>query len=99
MVARLKLKEIDGRAPPGVNNACGPQLCSLGSPRYGVGLGGCPDPASNNSSVCLTTGNMLKVREGLIGNPQPAPKPTGERSMVQRLDERGQRPPSKVSFV
>ena len=35
MVARLKLKEIDGRAPPGVNNRCfGPpqQLCAKKQP-------------------------------------------------------------------
>jgi hypothetical protein len=32
MVARLKLKEIDGRAPPGVKNSTWPWLCSRKQP-------------------------------------------------------------------
>ena len=62
MVARLKLKEIDGRAPPGVKNESH-RISMLGSaPKSNrITVGGVP-----NMLVDLLVGNILKLR----GHPQ-----------------------------
>jgi hypothetical protein len=57
MVARLKLKGIDGRAPPGVNHRSTPQrLCSEKKARKGR-------VKCSFILVCLAAGDMLKLRE------------------------------------
>ena len=56
MVARLKLKEIDGRAPPGVNTAEALPPKAAGKPVSGA-LGQRPKHASRRG------GNTLKMRE------------------------------------
>ena len=66
MVARLKLKEIDGRAPPGVNAA----LCAGKRP---VRVGGLPSQTlvtSEEVATCLNCGKLAK---------HPNTKPSAER--------------------
>ena len=73
MVARLKLKEIDGRAPPGVKWPCASALQALLQIASRKG-GGVPSNASRHG------GNTFKLR----GRPQasvtkPAPRGAGGR--------------------
>ena len=69
MVARLKLKGIDGRAPPGVNCFAMPQrLCSRKRP---VRVGG--EPMLVNHMV---VGDTSKLRG--------SPKASGTKSMAER---------------
>jgi hypothetical protein len=55
MVARLKLKEIDGRAPPGVNAVALP-LKAAGRPVWWASLAAWP-----NVLVALVGGDTLKL--------------------------------------
>ncbi len=66
MVARLKLKEIDGRAPPGVNR-CEPQqpLRQKAARKGRVAASAsvpCGMPTSNASPPPVGVGNTLKLR-------------------------------------
>ena len=100
MVARLKLKEIDGRAPPGVNKAT--QLCSEKHPERGVVCLEC--------IVLVRNGNIPKLRgtpnahryysalkgpdshnpgDVTMGNPQPLPPARIATGAVQRLNRSG----------
>ena len=67
MVARLKLKGIDGRAPPGVNHALAPKSPLetgrlVGWPRYGEGPG--PATLSNCGEVLRASATKPAWKHG-----------------------------------
>ena len=100
MVARLKLKEIDGRAPPGVNKAT--QLCSEkhperggGVPRYIVLVRNGNIPKLRGTPNAYRYHSALKSPDGhnpgdvTMGNPQPFPTARIATGAVQRLNRSG----------
>ena len=80
MVARLKLKEIDGRAPPGVNRSCS-------APKSTRETGKCVSSAPESAGIVLVArapgpgGDTLKLRG--------VPKASGTKQRAERPLWRG----------
>ena len=93
MVARLKLKEIDGRAPPGVNAA--PLL--LEETRLGRWWTQPPPVAPSAPAICLNCEDVLMLQV-----PSPCPKGSVTATVGNNPEDHAMdhpQPPSKVSTM